>query len=145
MRRKKSLILRLLPWVIVLAALAALIWFVFVPIYSQKDDSLGRDPVVIASEGASGSLKMENDDLLFEMDQASTQFTVTDKKSGKTWYSNPQNRESDPNFLLIWMTRLDNSVATIRIPSRTRRMKSSRRRMVPSGWTTRSARSRRNI
>ena len=96
MRRKKSLILRLLPWVIVLAALAALIWFVFVPIYSQKDDSLGRDPVVIASEGASGSLKMENDDLLFEMDQASTQFTVTDKKSGKTWYSNPQNRESDP-------------------------------------------------
>ena len=36
MKKKKSLILRLLPWLIVLAAIAALVIFVFVPIYSQK-------------------------------------------------------------------------------------------------------------
>ena len=32
MKKKRSLILRLLPWLIVLAALAALAIFVFVPI-----------------------------------------------------------------------------------------------------------------
>ncbi len=96
MRRKKSLVLRLLPWVIVLAALAALVWFVFVPIYSQKEDSFGRPPEVVSSEGISGKLTMESDALLFEMDQATTQFTVKDKKSDKVWYSNPEKRDSDP-------------------------------------------------
>ncbi len=94
--RKKSLILRLLPWVILLAALAALVVFVFVPIYSQKETSFSDPPSVVSSAGAEGKLIMENDSLLFDMDQATTQFSVTDKKTGKVWYSNPQNRESDP-------------------------------------------------
>ena len=39
---------------------------------------------------------MENDRLLFEMDANTTQFSVTDKTSGKVWYSNPQDRDNDP-------------------------------------------------
>ena len=96
MRKKKSLILRLLPWVIALAALAALIWFVFVPIYSQKEVTFSRSPSVVSSSELSGKLTMENDSLLFDMDQGTTQFSVTDKKTGKVWYSNPEDRESDP-------------------------------------------------
>lgn len=38
---------------------------------------------------------MENDSLLFTMDPETTQFTVLDKSSGQTWYSNPENAESD--------------------------------------------------
>ena len=96
MRKKRSIVWRILPWVILLAALAALVLFVFVPIYSQKEDTFGEPPVVFSSEDLSGTLNMENDFLLFEMDKGTTQFTVTDKKTGKTWYSNPTDRDSDP-------------------------------------------------
>ena len=95
MKKKKSLILRLLPWIIVLAALAALVVFVFVPIYSQKESTIGETPVVLNYEGEDGKLTMESDALLFEMDAATTQFQVTDKNTGKVWFSNPKDRESD--------------------------------------------------
>ena len=95
MKKKRSLILRLLPWLIVLAAIAALVVFVFIPIYSQQESSFGADPIVYEYEGNAKSLVMENERLLFEMDPASTQFTVTDKQSGKVWYSNPQGRDAD--------------------------------------------------
>ena len=42
----KKLMLNLLPWLIVLAGLAALIIFVFVPIYSQNDDTILEAPAV---------------------------------------------------------------------------------------------------
>ena len=77
MRKKRSIVWRILPWVILLAALAALVLFVFVPIYSQKEDTFGEPPVVFSSEDLSGTLNMENDFLLFEMDQGTTQFTGT--------------------------------------------------------------------
>ena len=94
--RKKPILLRLLPWVIILAALAALVVFVFIPIYSQKETSFSKSPSVVSSAGIDGKLIMENDTLLFDMDRATTQFSVTDKRTGKVWYSNPVNRESDP-------------------------------------------------
>ena len=77
MKKKRSLILRLLPWLIILAAIAALIIFVFVPIYSQQETSFGADPVVYEYEGKNDPLKMETDRLLFEMDPATTQFALT--------------------------------------------------------------------
>ena len=92
MKKKRSLILRLLPWLIILAAIAALIVFVFVPIYSQQETSFGADPVVYEYEGKNDPLKMETDRLLFEMDPATTQFALTDKKTGKVWNSNPADR-----------------------------------------------------
>lgn len=39
---------------------------------------------------------MESDDLLFALDKATTQFTVTQKSTGKVWYSNPVDAASDP-------------------------------------------------
>ncbi len=98
---RKPLILRLLPWLIALAALAALIAFVFVPIYSQKEETMGEPPQVVSFEGKAEPVILENDRLLFEMDAGTTQFSITDKASGKVWYSNPQNRESDPIALGI--------------------------------------------
>ena len=65
--RKKSIIRRLLPWIIALAALALLIVFVFVPIYSRETRSFGRETSVFYYEGDGSVLTMENDDLLFEI------------------------------------------------------------------------------
>ena len=95
MNQKKPIIRRLIPWLILLLALAALIWFVFVPIYSGKDSSFGRDTRIIYFEGDGKPLTMESDQLLFEMDGETTLFKVTNKQTGKVWYSNPQGREKD--------------------------------------------------
>ena len=96
MKKKKSLILRLLPWLIVLAAIAALVIFVFVPIYSQKESKFGPDPDIFEYEAEKAPLTMESENLLFEMDPDTTQFTLTDKRTGKVWNSNPADREKDP-------------------------------------------------
>ncbi len=94
--RKKSLIRRLIPWIIALAAIAALVLFVFIPMYSASEKSFGRDTNVFYYEGDGKPLTMENDQLLFEMDASTTAFTVTNKATGKVWYSNPEGRDKDP-------------------------------------------------
>ncbi len=99
--RKKSLILRLLPWIIVLGALAALVVFVFIPIYSQSEEKNIAEPVISYYEGDGQPLTMENERLLFEMDAATTQFTVTDKESGMVWRSNPEDAAQDPLALSL--------------------------------------------
>ena len=96
MNRNKSLLRRLLPWLILLVALAALIIFVFVPIYSEQDPSSGRDPHVINYSGDEKPVVIENDALLMEMDPATSQFKVTNKANGQTWLSNPENAQEDP-------------------------------------------------
>ena len=93
--KKKSIIRRLIPWIIVLAAIAALIKWVFVPIYSQKENTYSEDPVIHNYDGDGKKMVLENDRLRFELDASTTQFTVLDKTSQKTWYSNPPDYEND--------------------------------------------------
>ena len=92
--RKKPILLRLIPWIILVAVLAAA-GYVLHRIYSNPDRSFGRDTQVIYFEGDGKPLTMENDQLLFEMDGATTLFKVTNKETGKVWYSNPEGREND--------------------------------------------------
>ncbi len=47
-------------------------------------------------EYAGVDFTLENDDLLFEFDKATTQFTVTQKSTGKVWHSNPTGAADDP-------------------------------------------------
>ncbi len=94
--RKKSLIRRLIPWIIALAALAALIIFVFIPMYSGTEKTFGRETDVFYYGGDGKAITMENEQLLFTMDGSTTQFTLTNKNTGKVWYSNPADRASDP-------------------------------------------------
>ena len=46
-------------------------------------------------EYANKEFKLENDDLIFELDKATTQFTVTQKSTGNVWYSNPVDAAND--------------------------------------------------
>ena len=96
MNRKKSLVWRVLPWVLILAAIACLIIFVFVPIYSVREVRVSEDPVVHNYSGDGKTVTMENEYLLFEMDPNTTQFNITDRQTGKVWSSNPEGREKDP-------------------------------------------------
>lgn len=101
MKKKRSFLMRLLPWVIVAAAIAALIVFVFVPIYSEKEEPISEPPIIYYYDGPTGKIAMENDFLKFEMDRADTTFSLTDKRTGKVWYSNPQDRASDKLALSV--------------------------------------------
>ncbi len=96
MKRRKSLIRRVIPWIIVAAIIAALVFFVGIPLYGQQEEEERRPPVVAFYDGDGKPLVMENDKLLFEMDPTTTQFTLTEKESGRVWRSNPENAQSDP-------------------------------------------------
>ena len=58
-RNKKKIIRRLILWVVALAALAALILFGFVPIYSEKEVSSGREPHLVFYEGDGNNVIIE--------------------------------------------------------------------------------------
>lgn len=94
--KKKSILLRLIPWLITLAALAALVVFVGIPLYSDTEEEVVNPPVISYYEGDKKPLTMENDDLLFELDPTNTHFTLTEKATGRQWLSNPANAAQDP-------------------------------------------------
>jgi len=96
---KKKLIFRLLPWFIALAALAALVVFVGIPLYGpQPEDNLPA-PDIMFYEGKNNKVIMENDQLIFELDPATTHFSVKEKESGRQWLSNPSNAAKDPKAI----------------------------------------------
>lgn len=92
--RKKSILLRLIPWIIAIVLIAGAA-YVLNKIYTTPGKSFARDTKIIYFEGDGKPLTMENEQLLFEMDGATTQFKVTNKETGKVWFSNPENREND--------------------------------------------------
>ena len=96
MKKKKSILRRLIPWLITLAALAALVVFVGIPLYSDTEEEIVAPPVISYYEGDKKPLTMENDDLLFELDPTNTHFTLTEKATGRQWLSNPANAAQDP-------------------------------------------------
>ena len=92
----KKIVLRLLPWLIAIALIAALVIFVGIPLFTEEEDSKLLPPEVMYYEGDSKKLVMENDYLTFELDPATTHFKVTDKASGAEWLSNPADADKDP-------------------------------------------------
>lgn len=93
--RRKSLIRRLIPWLLLIAALAALVIFVGIPLYGQKESQEERPPVISYYEENGDDMTLENDQLRFELDPATTQFTLTEKESGRVWRSNPEDADQD--------------------------------------------------
>lgn len=91
----KKIILRLLPWVIVAALLAALTVFVIIPLFAPEEAAKNDPPIIHIYEGDKKPLTMENDALLFELDPATTHFKVTDKATGEVWLSNPEGAAND--------------------------------------------------
>ncbi len=65
---------------------------------------------VNAYAGEGGTMVLENDDLLFEMDAETTQFTVTQKATGEVWYSNPEGGGQDPIAQTIEKQKLQSTV-----------------------------------
>jgi len=93
--KKKSILRILLPWVIAAALIAALVIFVGIPLYAPQETEVLEEAEVNFYEGGKQPVIMENDDLLFELDPATTHFKLTEKKTGREWLSNPADAASD--------------------------------------------------
>lgn len=61
-------------------------------------------------DGSESSVTLENDSILFSMDLATTQFTVTNKADGAVWYSNPQGIEDDELALKLEKEKLQSTL-----------------------------------
>ena len=59
--RRKSLIRRLLPWIIAIALIAALVVFVGIPLYSQKEEINEYPPTVSYYEGDGKEMRSGGD------------------------------------------------------------------------------------
>ncbi|MBR3741325.1 MAG: hypothetical protein IKN04_12870 [Clostridia bacterium] len=93
--KKKSILRRLIPWLITAVLLFCLIYFVGIPLYSQKDEQVTRLPEVSYYEGGKEPIVLENDALRFELDPTTTHFKLTEKANGREWLSNPANAAND--------------------------------------------------
>lgn len=91
----KKFIKRLLPWVVLLALAAAFVIFVGIPLYTPDEHEHAYEPTIYYYEGDTKPLTMENEYLSFELDPTTTQFTLTEKNTGRVWRSNPENINGD--------------------------------------------------
>lgn len=82
-----------------LGIFAAFVIFVTVIVLKLINVSKTVDPdfeyYEITDSKLSKEYKLESNDLVFNLDPATTQFTITNKKTGKIWYSSPENAMSD--------------------------------------------------
>ena len=92
---KKKIIFRLLQLALILGLLAALTFFVIIPLYGPQPESTLPVPDIIFYEGSTKAVTMENEYLAFELDANTTHFTVKEKLSGREWESNPSGAAKD--------------------------------------------------
>ncbi len=108
--RKKAFIKELknlIPPLIVVALIVA--GAIFVTLISN-DEEPEEVVKVNGYEGGKDIIKLENDQLLFELDPTSTHFTVTNKSTGMQWFSNPSGIDEDPLALGSEKERLNSTL-----------------------------------
>ncbi len=110
MKKEKSLLRRLVPVAILLLAIAALVVFVIIPIYTPRVSTNTDTPIVYSYTGDGKPLTMENEQLLFTLDPKTTQFSLLQKATGYTWYSNPVDGDQDPIALKADKDKLKSTI-----------------------------------
>ncbi len=96
MMKEKTILRRLIPWIVAAVLIALLVIFVGIPLYAPQTVEAVNPPRISYYEDGAKTLTMENDSLLFEMDASTTQFSLTEKNTGRVWRSNPEKAASDP-------------------------------------------------
>ena len=95
-RKRKKLLIRLVIAALILIAVAALVylfWQIYKP--TEEQNYNGEAEILYYEDEGKKAYTMENEQLKFEMDPETTHFKLTEKKTGKVWYSNPQKWADD--------------------------------------------------
>lgn len=93
---KRRILVRVVLVLILLLALYPLTKFVILPLFDTSGELEGHDVPLYGYSEPDTPMVMENDALRFELDPATTHFTLTDKRTGHVWLSSPDNADSDP-------------------------------------------------
>ena len=96
MAKKRSWIKTAIFWAVLLALIALFVVKVGIPLFSENEDTQVHAVTPYGFDGREEPVVMENETLRFEMDPATTRFTVTDKRNGAVWESFPADAANDP-------------------------------------------------
>lgn len=99
----KSLIVPVIILAIIVAGILVIAFY-------QETTEVESEVAVRGYTGQETPYIMENNDLKFEMDPETTQFTVTKKSTGKVWYSNPKGAEDDTVALKLDKEKLQSTL-----------------------------------
>ena len=108
---KRRILVRIVLVLILLLALYPLTKFVILPLFDTSGELEGHDVPLYGYSEPDTPMVMENDALRFELDPATTHFTLTDKRTGHVWLSSPDNADSDPIALPVEKNKLNSTLA----------------------------------
>lgn len=108
---KRRILVRIVLVLILLLALYPLTKFVILPLFDTSGELEGHDVPLYGYSEPDTPMVMENDTLRFELDPATTHFTLTDKRTGHVWLSSPDNADSDPIALPVEKNKLNSTLA----------------------------------
>lgn len=103
MEKVKSLGVPVLITAIIVVAI-----IVIVNVTGTEEQGVYIEPY--ANDGSEEPVVLENDKLKLTMDPITTEFTLEVKDTGKVWYSNPPEAESDPNAVASNKGRLQSTL-----------------------------------
>ncbi len=113
--KRRKLIKRVIWGAVLLLALAALFYFVILPLFAG-DSNVEDGGVRVYAFNESESLPLytlENEDLKLELDPKTTHFTITQKSNGHVWYSNPPEADQDPIALPADIASLKSTLSLV--------------------------------
>ena len=84
---KRRIIWRIVLGLVILLALALCVTKVFIPLFDTSDEAKTYVPDIKRFAGTSETFTLESENLSFVLDPDTTNFTVTDKRTGKEWNS----------------------------------------------------------
>lgn len=108
--KKRHWLWRVIPLVILLTAVVLLVHFVVIPLFDTSDEGSGEEVTIYGYTESEKVYVLENEALRFELDPSTTHFTVTDKATGREWYSSPLAADSDPVALPVEKNRLNSNL-----------------------------------
>ncbi len=110
MGKRRKWLPRLIGGAVAVALLAVFTVFVLLPLFDTSEEENQELLEPYGFDGYEDKLTLESEALRFEMDPATTAFTVTDKRSGAVWYSSPEAIAQDPVAGPVERDRLNSAV-----------------------------------
>ncbi|MGN0794781.1 MAG: DUF5696 domain-containing protein [Aristaeellaceae bacterium] len=103
---KRRIIWRIVLGLVILLALALCVTKVIIPLFDTSDEARVFVPDIMRYVETDEAFTLESENLVFALDNDSTHFTVTDKRTGKAWSSVASGVDSASKTLTAEQKRL---------------------------------------
>lgn len=103
---KRRIIWRIVLGLVILLALALCVTKVIIPLFDTSDEKAAYIPDIQRYTETEEAFRLESENLVFELTNDTTHFTVTDKRTGKVWSSVAPGVDSESKTLTAEQKRL---------------------------------------